>query len=308
MQTDFLEYLLDLQETKSLSQTAENFYVSYQSVRAGIKNLEQLFSVQLIQCSNKGCTLTDAGELVAKYAAQIFREKKMLEERLQPYVNGALSGEKNRHHLNIYVMSSIANKKILNFLTEYKNSHKKIDMVIQIVKLESLIARDSLEIDSSSVILTNYTTMTGASLYKHFDTLEERYQLGRIEIAKSPLWFVVSNKSSWAKYDLITGIEMMAFPIFSNDYGSEFAASKDMSNRKIVNGLSEQAELVRAGLGGALFNEVEYQAVFANDKSVKKIPVNINGHSTISYIGLTNGEECFSEALTDFFRAFCGIF
>ena len=81
MQTDFLEYLLDLQETKSLSQTAENFYVSYQSVRAGIKNLEQLFSVQLIQCSNKGCTLTDAGELVAKYAAQIFREKKMLEER-----------------------------------------------------------------------------------------------------------------------------------------------------------------------------------------------------------------------------------
>ena len=101
---------------------------------------------------------------------------------------------------------------------------------------------------------------------------------------------------------------MMSFPIFSNDYGSEFAASKDMSNRKIVNGLSEQAELVRAGLGGALFNEVEYQAVFANDKSVKKIPVNINGHSTISYIGLTNGEEGFSEALTDFFRAFCGIF
>ena len=45
-------------------------------------------------------------------------------------------------------------------------------MVIQIVKLESLIDRDSLEIDSSSVILTNYTTMTGASLYKHFDTLE----------------------------------------------------------------------------------------------------------------------------------------
>jgi hypothetical protein len=69
-------------------------------------------------------------------------------------------------------------------------------MNIYIVKLETLIARESLEIDNSSIILTNYTTMTGASLYKQFDILEERYQLGRIEIAKSPLWFVVGKKSS----------------------------------------------------------------------------------------------------------------
>ena len=308
MQTDFLEYLLDLQETKSLSQTAENFYVSYQSVRAGIKNLEQLFSVQLIRCSNKGCTLTEAGELVAEYAMQVFYGKKVLEERLQPYVDDALSFRKNRQHLNVYIMSSIANKKILNFLTEYKNAHNKIDMVIQIVKLESLIARDTMEMDNSSIILTNYTTMTGANLYKQFDTLEERYQLGRIEIAKSPLWFVVGKKSPWAKYNLITGAEMQEIPIFSNDYGSVSNTSNNLQNRNIVNGFAEQAELIKNNLGGALFNELEFQAVFSNEKMVKRIPVNINGYTTISYIGLTNGEEGFSEELTEFLKAFCSIF
>ncbi len=308
MQTDFLEYLLDLKETKSLAQTASNFYVSYQSVRAGIKNLEQLFSVQLIRCNNKGCVLTAAGELVAEYAAQIFHEKHALEEKLQPYVNDAVSRNIVKKHLRVYILSSIANKKILNFLTDYKNTHNKIDMDIQIVKLESLIASKSLEIDNSSIILTNYTTMTGASLYKQFDLLEERYQLGRIEIAKVPLWFVVGRKSPWAKYDLVTGKEMPEIPMFSIDYNPQMTETENLKNRHIVNGFSERAELVKNNLGGAMFNEIEFQAVFSNEKSVKKIPVNINGHTSISFIGLTNGTEGFSEELTEFLKAFCSIF
>ena len=270
MQTDFLEYLLDLKETKSLAQTASNFYVSYQSVRAGIKNLEQLFSVQLIQCNNKGCVLTAAGELVAEYAAQIFHAKHALEEKLQPYVNDAISQNIVKKHLRVYILSSIANKKILKFLTDYKNTHDKIDMDIQIVKLESLIASNSLEIDNSSIILTNYTTMTGASLYKQFDLLEERYQLGRIEIAKVPLWLVVGKKSPWAKYDLITGKEMPEIPMFSIDYNPQMMEIENLKNRHIVNGFSERAELVKNNLGGAMFNEIEFQAVFSNEKSVKK--------------------------------------
>lgn len=311
MQTDFLEYLLDVKETKSLAQTASNFYVSYQSVRAGIKNLEQLFSVQLIQCNNKGCILTAAGELVAEYASLVMREKILLEEKIEPYVNEMLRLVEQKKHLNVYVMSSIANKKILNFLTEYKKTHKHIRMNIYIVKLETLIARESLEIDNSSIILTNYTTMTGASLYKQFDILEERYQLGRIEIAKSPLWFVVGKKSSWADLEIVTGKEMVQIPIFSNDYGtyetSEAFEAKG-TNRNIVNGLAEQAEVIRNNLGGALFNELEYQAIFQNDKTVKKVPVNINGHTSMSYIGFTNGDEGFSNELTDFLKAFCSIF
>lgn len=310
MQTDFLEYLLDLQETKSLSQTAENFYVSHQSVRAGIKNLEQLFGVQLIQCTNKGCILTLAGEMVAEYAVQIFRQKRELEEKLRPYINDVMSNtnKKTKKHLTVYILSSIANKKILNFLTDYKNTHNKIDMDIQIVKLESLMASDTLKIDSSSVILTNYTTMTGANLYKQFDLLEERYQLGRIEIAKVPLWFVVGKKSPWAKYDLITGKEMPEIPMFSIDYNPQMMEIENLKNRHIVNGFSERAELVKNNLGGAIFNEIEFQAVFSNEKSVKKIPVNINGHTSISFIGLTNGAEGFSEELTEFLKAFCSIF
>lgn len=308
MQTDFLEYLLDVRTTKSLSQTAENYYVSYQSVRAGIKNLEQLFSAQLIQCTNKGCSLTEAGELVAEYALLVLREKHILEEKLQPYINDMFCSKKVRKHLTVYVMSSIANKKILNFLTNYKNTHNKIDMLIQIVKLESLISRDYLEIDNSSIILTNYTTMTGANLYRQFDILEERYQLGRIEIAKSPLWFVVGKKSPWAKYDLITGRELPKIPMFSIDYNPEKTEIGALSNRHIVNGHLERAELVKNNLGGAMFTEIEFQSVFPNENLVKKIPVNINGYTSISYIGLTNGEEGFSEELRDFLKAFCSLF
>lgn len=308
MQTDFLEYLLDIKETRSLSQTAENFYISHQSVRAGIKNLEQYFSVQLIQCTNKGCILTEAGELVAEYASTIFQGKSELEKNLKPFIDHTLLLKQKKSHLNIYVMSGIANGKVLNFLTEYKKTHKHIEMSIRVVKLERLVSGDYLEIDNSSVLLTNYTTMTGAKLYRHFDILEERYALGRIVLAKSPLWLVVGKKSPWSQYELITESEMSFIPIFSNDYGLKQNGSEKNMNSIIVNGFTEQAKLIKNNLGGALFNELEYQDIFQNDKSIKKIPVNINGHTTMSYIGLTNGEEGFSEELTDFLKSFCEIF
>ena len=101
---------------------------------------------------------------------------------------------------------------------------------------------------------------------------------------------------------------MQEIPIFSNDYGSVSNTSDNLKNRNIVNGFAEQAELIKNNLGGALFNELEFQAVFPSEKMVKKIPVNINGYTTISYIGLTNGEEGFSEELTEFLKAFCSIF
>lgn len=75
MQTDFLAYLLDLKESGSLSKTAQKYYVSYQSVRAGIKNLERLFAVELIRCDNHGCVLTEAGELVRNMLKKFFGKK-----------------------------------------------------------------------------------------------------------------------------------------------------------------------------------------------------------------------------------------
>ena len=40
MRTEYLEYLIDLHETLSLSKTANNFFTSHQVINNGIKALE----------------------------------------------------------------------------------------------------------------------------------------------------------------------------------------------------------------------------------------------------------------------------
>lgn len=49
MRTEHLEYVVDIYETQSFSQTAENFLTSHQVVSKAVSNLENELNVQIFE-------------------------------------------------------------------------------------------------------------------------------------------------------------------------------------------------------------------------------------------------------------------
>ena len=66
-----LIYLLDLYKTRSLSKTANNFFVSRQTINYDLKKLEETYSITLYQFKNNVMEFTDEGELMVRKAKAI---------------------------------------------------------------------------------------------------------------------------------------------------------------------------------------------------------------------------------------------
>lgn len=76
MRLEQLQYLLSLQTTCSITQTAEQFFISHQALSKSIKALEKELSVLLLERSPKGVTLTPAGSRVCHFAKLSLKSSK----------------------------------------------------------------------------------------------------------------------------------------------------------------------------------------------------------------------------------------
>lgn len=71
MVLDDIEILLVLSKAKSLSQAADQLYMSRPGLSQKIQNIEQRFGTSLFSRSSTGITLTKAGELVVKFSRSV---------------------------------------------------------------------------------------------------------------------------------------------------------------------------------------------------------------------------------------------
>ncbi|MDY0290636.1 MAG: LysR family transcriptional regulator [Sphaerochaeta sp.] len=72
-----------LSETHSYTVASEKLYISQPALTKNIKNLEQEFGGQLIVRSNKGCSLTDLGQILYRHAKKIEYEMKLLHTEIE---------------------------------------------------------------------------------------------------------------------------------------------------------------------------------------------------------------------------------
>ena len=62
MKTEQLRYLIDLEETKSITKTAERFFMSQQAISEAIRKLEAEFNTTLLVRKKYGVDFTEAGK------------------------------------------------------------------------------------------------------------------------------------------------------------------------------------------------------------------------------------------------------
>lgn len=94
MNIDFLKAFAAIAKTGSLTQAAEELFITQPALSQQIKQLENYFSIQLLERSNRGTSLTDAGRLLYDYSVRItdlFSELESKMDSLRASVEGSLT-------------------------------------------------------------------------------------------------------------------------------------------------------------------------------------------------------------------------
>ena len=74
MNTQHLQYIIEIERTRSISQAAENLFIGQPNLSRAIKELEASLGVKIFERSAKGMGLTSDGETFIRYAKTILRQ------------------------------------------------------------------------------------------------------------------------------------------------------------------------------------------------------------------------------------------
>lgn len=123
MRLEQLQYLLDIVETHSITNTAQRFFVTQQAVSSSLKQLENEMGAQLLNRCPSGVTLTKQGELAVGFAKRVMADFEQTREAIFCLEEDNL--EQHSFCIRIgsaSVMNNIVMPKVLNVMAKRKKN------------------------------------------------------------------------------------------------------------------------------------------------------------------------------------------
>lgn len=208
---DKLEYLMALAREQHFGRAADACGVTQPTLSAGIKQLESMLGVMLVQRGSRYIGLTAEGERALEWARRIVGDSRSMRQEIKSLKHG-LTGE-----LRIAAIPT-ALAMVAAITTPFRAKHPDVRFSIYSrTSIDILNLIDNLEIDAGISYLDNEPLgrVTAVPLYR------ERYRL--ITSAESPL----GNR------DKVTWTEVAEVPLC--------LLTPDMQNRRIIDGLLQRA-------------------------------------------------------------------
>jgi DNA-binding transcriptional LysR family regulator len=208
---DKLEYLMALAREQHFGRAADNCGVTQPTLSAGIKQLEALLGVMLVQRGSRYIGLTPEGERTLDWARRIVGDARSMRQELKTLKFG-LSGQ-----LNIAAIPT-ALAIVESLTTPFREKHPDVRFSVHSrTSIEILDMLENLEIDAGISYLDNEPLgrVSTVPLY------QERYRL--VTSANSPL----------GRRDKVTWKEVGDIPLC--------LLTPDMQNRRIIDGLLRRA-------------------------------------------------------------------
>jgi DNA-binding transcriptional LysR family regulator len=208
---DKLEYLMALAREQHFGRAADNCGVTQPTLSAGIKQLESLLGVMLVQRGSRYIGLTPEGERTLDWARRIVGDARSMWQELKTLKFG-LSGQLNIAAIptGLAIVESLT--------TPFREKHPDVRFSIHSrTSIEILNMLENLEIDAGISYLDNEPLgrVSTVPLY------QERYRL------------VTSSTSPLGRRDKVTWKEVGDIPLC--------LLTPDMQNRRIIDGLLRRA-------------------------------------------------------------------
>jgi DNA-binding transcriptional LysR family regulator len=204
---DRLEYLLALAREQHFGRAAEACGVSQPTLSAGIKHLEGMLGVLLVQRGSRFRAFTPEGERVLGWARRIVGDSRAMRIDIEALKHG-LSG-----HLKIAAIPT-ALAMVAEITTPYREQHPNVRFtIVSRTSIEILALLENLEVDAGITYLDNEPLgrVTAIPFY------EERYRL------------ITSGDGALGDRDKVTWAEVGSVPLC--------LLTPDMQNRRIIDGL-----------------------------------------------------------------------
>lgn len=208
---DKLEFLLALAAEKNFGKAAEACGVTQPSLSAGIKQLEDILGVLLVQRSSRFIGFTAEGERVLDWARRIVGDTRAMRQEVQALKTG-LAG-----HLKIAAIPTALGM-VSALTTPYRARHADVKFtILSRTSIEVLSMLENLEIDAGITYVDNEPLGRARAIPLY----TEQYRL--LTAADSPL----GDRAS------VTWAEVAQIPLC--------LLTPDMQNRRIIDGLLRAA-------------------------------------------------------------------
>jgi DNA-binding transcriptional LysR family regulator len=208
---DKLEFFLALAREKHFGRAAETCGITQPTLSAGIKQLEDMLGVLLVQRGSRFHSFTPEGERVLEWARRIVGDSRAMRQEMRALKHG-LAG-----HVKIAAVPT-ALAMVASLTTPYRARHPNVSFtVLSRTSIEILTLLENLEIDAGLTYLDNEPLgrVQSVPLYR------ERYML--LTAAESPL----------GDRDEVTWREVGNIPLC--------LLTQDMQNRRIIDRLLRAA-------------------------------------------------------------------
>jgi DNA-binding transcriptional LysR family regulator len=204
---DKLEFIIALAREQHFGHAAEACNVSQPTLSAGIKQLEDMFGVLLVQRGSRYHGLTPEGERVLEWARRIVADTRAMRQDIDALKRG-LTG-----HLQIAAIpTALAMTAMLT--TPYRARHPDVRFtIVSRTSIQVLSMLENLEVDAGLTYMDNEPLgrVTTIPLY------QEEYRL------------LTSSTGELGKRDQVTWAEVGKVPLC--------LLTADMQNRRIIDGL-----------------------------------------------------------------------
>jgi len=208
---DKLEYLMALSHERHFGRAAEACGVTQPTLSAGIKQLEAMLGVLLVQRGSRFIGFTPEGERTLDWARRIVGDSRAMREEIKALKHG-LTGQ-----LRIAAIPTTL-AMVASLTTPFRARHPDVRFtILSRTSIEILTLLENLEIDAGMTYLDNEPLgrVSAVPLY------QERYQL--LTAADAPL----GNR------DTVTWAEVAQVPLC--------LLTPDMQNRRIIDALLRSA-------------------------------------------------------------------
>lgn len=208
---DKLEFLLALSRERNFGKAAEQCGVTQPTLSAGIKSLEDMLGVMLVQRSSRFLGFTAEGERVLDWARRIVGDARAMRQEVQALQRG-LAG-----HLRIAAIPT-ALAMVSALTTPYRAKHPEVRFtILSRTSVEVLSMLENLEVDAGLTYVDNEPLgkVRSVPLYP------EQYRL------------LTSEDSPLGDRDQVTWAEVSRIPLC--------LLTPDMQNRRIINELLRTA-------------------------------------------------------------------
>ncbi|MEE0510308.1 MAG: LysR family transcriptional regulator [Peptococcaceae bacterium] len=267
MRIEQLEYFLDVAKTKSLNISAERLFVTQPTISEAMHKLEEELDAALLIRSKKGVSLTEAGEVVVKWAERILSDVKNMQEEiweLQSQINPELKGD-----LCIGGTNLVSNLIMPDVIDGFGKAYPNIcvtNFSVRHYEIPEFLERDTMDMAVFNVCRSPYAELDPEKqMILKMDDCELIYE--------EPLFVIVGKNLPISKEKQVSLEQVVEYPlVLLQTYGQEdnglaqilrkagdakFVLKTD--NMKMI----RQAILNERGIG--LFAKSAFGRIFFND-------------------------------------------